>query len=131
HHVRNAFHAAVPGDSNGRQGQRMTQGCVNGDETLNTAVRENLRIIFKELWIMTVSNCQKDEVLLAQISFNAADDRRAVKIADFLHDYTDHVGSFYSQVASVEAGPIFQLAGGREDALFCGLGNRPGCNRIV
>src|SRR6266851_1458315 len=129
--VRDAFHAAVPGDSDCRQWQRLIDGCVHRNEAFDAAIDENARIRFKKLWVVTVSNGQVEEVLLPQVSFNAADDQRAVKITDFLGNHADHVCTFYTQVAGIEAGPVIQFASDREDSLLCVPGNRSGCSRFV
>jgi hypothetical protein len=90
-----------------------------------------VRIRFKEPWIVAVSNRQKEEVLLSEVSFNTADDRRTVKITDLLDNYADHVCALYTQVAGIEAGSVIQLASDREDSVLSVLGNGSGCIGFV
>src|ERR1700739_358844 len=90
-----------------------------------------MRIRFQQLRIIADSNGEKEIILLAEISLNAADDGGAVEVSDLLGDHTNHVGAFHSQIASVKAWTILQLTSGLENSFLGVRWNRPGCRSLV
>src|SRR5260370_4569823 len=109
----------------------MIDRCVHRNEAFDAAVQQDVRISVEELGVVTVSNGKKKEIFLSKVSFDPADNQRAVKVADLLRHDTDRVCALYPQVAGIETRPITQLAGSREDSLLGVLGNRSGCSRFV
>src|SRR5579864_6420702 len=104
--IRDAFDAMVSGNSNCRQWQRVFDGGIYSNEPFNATIHQNVRICLKEFWVVTMGNRQEEEVLLAQVTLNAADDQRSVGITNFLGHHPNHVGALCPQVESVKTGPV-------------------------
>jgi hypothetical protein len=84
----------------------MVNEGVHGDITFDAAVQKKVRISSQELRVVTVRHGQEEVILLPKISFNAADDRRAIKVANLPDYYANHICALYAEVASIEAGTI-------------------------
>ena len=121
----------MPGDGDRWQRQRTIDKSIDRNETFDPAVQQNLGIFFKEPSIVPVSDGKEEVILLPEVSFNAADDRRTIEIPDLLRDHADHVGALYSEIAGIETGPVIQLKRGPEDSLLRVRRYRKGCRRFV
>ena len=77
------------------------------NESFYTAIQKNVLVRLKEFWVVTVRNSQEKIVLLPEVSFDAANDQRTVRVADLLGDYADHISAFYTQIAGIETGRYF------------------------
>src|SRR5579864_2775396 len=104
---------------------------VHRNESFDTAILQNVRIRFKKFWIVTMSDDKEEEILLPQVSFNAADNRRAIEVPDLLGDDADHISAFYPQIASVKTGTVVQLPSGPQDSFLSMRGHRLGRSRLI
>src|SRR5580704_6094671 len=98
-HIGYAANAMVTGNGDGWQRERMVEKRVDRYKTFDAPVRKNLFVVLQEFWFMAVGDSQEEELLLSQMPFDPADDRRAVEVSDFLRHYSNHVGTFYSEVS--------------------------------
>src|ERR1700733_14265321 len=90
-----------------------------------------MRVSLQNFWIVTVADCKEKIFALAKIIFGAADDHRAICIADFFSDHPDGVGPSKPQGLSEVVRPVIKFTRGFENAALGVFGERAGCGRIV
>src|ERR1700720_4987351 len=71
--VGHPFCGAMAGHRDGGEFQLLSDGSVGGDETLDAARHQHLRVSMKKLGIVAVDNCKEEVIMLSQIFFDAAD----------------------------------------------------------
>ena len=96
---------------------------IGGDEALDAAGHQHLRIGLQKLRVVSVNHGQKEEVVFSQIFFDAANDQGSVRVADLFSDHADGVGALKAQRTGEIVGSIIEVFGGLKDAFFSALGN--------
>src|SRR5216683_211012 len=109
HNIGHAFHALMPCHRHRRQRQLFHDGRVCRNEAFHPARQEHLRIGLKQLRIMPVDHCQEEIVILSQVFFNAANDHRAVSIANLFRDHANRIRSLQSQSARKKIRSVVQF----------------------
>ncbi len=106
--VGQAFDALMPCDRDGRQRKLLHQGRVGGDEALHASRQKHLRVGLQQLWIMPMDHSEEEIIILAQVFFDAANDHRAIRVADFFGDHANGIGSLQAQGARKKVRPVIQ-----------------------
>ena len=63
--IGDSFDGAMPRDGDGRQGHRLAKQSVDGDQALDAALQQNVRITVEKFLVVVVRDGEKEEVLLA------------------------------------------------------------------
>ena len=121
----------MTGDGNRRQRGRLVYGRIHRDDALDSTLRQQLRVSSQQHGIVPVHHGQEEIVALPQVLLNAADDGRAVGVADLFCDHSDGVGALVAQRARKEIGPVVQFFGGGVDSVLGLLRNGSSRRRIV
>src|SRR5215813_11808129 len=101
---------AMTGHSNRRQGKRVRQIQVNSDKSFDAALQQQLRVLVEQLGIVTVDSGQEKIATVAQVAFNSCNDGSAIRIADFLGNDADGIGSLAAQAAGQEIRLVIQFS---------------------
>src|ERR1700758_2077239 len=104
---------------------------INRDESFHAALQENLGIAVEQFGIVPVNHREKEEILGAQVLFDAADNHRAVSVANFFDDQADGVGALLAERLREEVRPVIEFTSRGEDAIFSALRDGAGRRRIV
>src|SRR5258708_23815236 len=67
-------------------------------------------------------NSQEKETVLPEKTFNAADDRRTVRVPNFLGNYAYRVSALYAKLTGKKIRTIIQFARGRQNAVLGAMG---------
>ena len=129
--VGNVGDVLMAGDGNGRNRVLLVNGGVNGNDAFDAAGEKQLGIRAHEFVVMAVGDGEKKEIVLAEEGFDAADDRCAVSIADFLGDDADGVAALDAERTREEIRAIVELVSGLDDAIAGAFGDGAGGGRIV
>ena len=89
HDICDPCHWMVSGHGYRGDGGRFLHGGIHGDEALDSARKEQLRVTGHQLGIVPVDHGQKKVVALLEVLLDGADDLRAVGITDFRCNYAD------------------------------------------
>src|SRR5437588_7286942 len=104
---------------------------INRDESFHAALQENLRVAVEEFGIVPVNHREKEEILGAQVLLDAADNHRAVSVANFFDDQADGVGALLAERLREEVRPVIEFTSGGEDAILSALRDGAGRRRII
>jgi len=97
---------------------------VNGYEPFDASRNQEIRICLQQFLVVTVRDSQKEKITLAQKLFDAADDDRAVRVANFLQNHANRKKFFCTRklLASM-LGRYFSSARRGQNSLPCRLRN--------
>lgn len=75
-------------------------------------------------------NRQKEIIFLRQVRFNAADDCRAIRVANLFANHPDRISALVAQRAREKIRPVVQLFGGRVNSILvsCGIARAEGAS---
>lgn len=121
--------ALVAGDGDERDGKRLGDGGVDGDDAFDGAGDEHARIAVEELGAVAVADDEVEEAGLEQLVLDAGEDGGGVALADFGDDDANGVSAAFAEAAGDGVGGVTvlgcggenTLAGGRGDAILLGL----------
>lgn len=129
--VGDTFDIVVPGHGDHGHGKVETPGSVDGDEAVDGAFHENVRVFIDEIGAVPMAGDEVEVTLLQEVIFDAAHDGSGIAVADFGNNYADGKAALRAQGAGKEVGTIFEFAGSGEDAIFGVLGDGVGDGRTV
>ncbi len=84
----------------------MSDRGIHGNEALDPALKQELRIGLEELSVVPVSYCQEKETMSSKMSLDPADDHGAVGVADLLGDHSDCESALHTERAGKKVRPI-------------------------
>src|SRR5258708_38758035 len=83
----------VAGYGNRRQRRRLLYGRIHGDDSLDSPLRQQLRVSTQQYGVVPVHHRQEEIIALPQILLNTADDRRTVVVANLFRNHSDRVSA--------------------------------------
>ena len=129
--IRDAFDRPVTGDGDGGQRHGFTEHRIHGDQTFDAALQENVRIGVQEIFVVVMSDGEKEKTLLPQIAFDAADDHGSVGVSQVTGNDADGISALHAQGARQIIGAVIEFARGSENSFLGVFGNRTRGGRII
>src|SRR5579872_1912411 len=118
-------------NGNGRKRGSVLNRSIDGDDALDPALRENVRVSIQKLGIVAVDHRQKEVIALAQVLLNAADDPRTIGVANLFGNDTNGVGALVAESTGEKVRTVVEFLGGRVNAVLGFLGNGASRGGIV
>lgn len=124
--VADAVGGIVSGNGEDGDGEVVTPGSVDGDQSIDEAAHEELGIFLDEIGAVVVAGDQIEIALFQKMVFDAAHDEGGVTFADLGDEDSDGETALGAGVAGGETGTVIEFAGGGENAFLGGAGDGVG-----
>jgi len=125
--IGDSIDVVVARDGNDRDGKIEVPWRVDGDQTIDGALKKHAGILVDEIGAMAMAGDEVEVAFLQKIIFDAAHDRGGIAVADLGDDDSDGEAALCAKRAGEKVGAVLEFSGGGEDAIFGllrnGIGN--------
>src|ERR1700686_2729473 len=106
-----------------RNGKRVREVEIQGDQPPGSALQQQARIFFEKLWIVAMHTGHEEIIFLSRTVLNSRDNRGTVPVSDLMCDHADGKCSLLAERTGKKVGAIVELSGGGNDSFTGSLGN--------
>ena len=105
-YVGDVFHFLMAGNSDGGQQRLFVNRRINGDDSLDAARLQHLRVRPQELRVVAMGDGQEEVIVLPETGFDTTADQAAVSVPNLLGDDTHGKAALYTQRPCEEIGAV-------------------------